>query len=118
MASESSPQHFQFVDALRGYAILGVILFHVGQVIPDAYPLLGSGSVGIRRAIYCRPTVYSARNRLHPRRPGPFDASVANPCASVHPIHWADHGLLDTDRVVDIMDPLKAQVAELADALL
>ena len=44
---DRSPPHLGFVDALRGYAILGVILFHAGQLVPDAHPwLAGPASLG------------------------------------------------------------------------
>jgi peptidoglycan/LPS O-acetylase OafA/YrhL len=46
-ATGRPPTHLAFIDALRGYAILGVILFHVGQLVPDAHPwLAGPASLG------------------------------------------------------------------------
>jgi peptidoglycan/LPS O-acetylase OafA/YrhL len=48
----TSPRHYAYIDALRGWAILGVIVFHVSQYFPGLeYPLrtiVGEGARGVQ----------------------------------------------------------------------
>jgi exopolysaccharide production protein ExoZ len=48
----NSPRHYAYIDALRGWAILGVIAFHVSQYFPGLeYPLrtvVGEGARGVQ----------------------------------------------------------------------
>jgi peptidoglycan/LPS O-acetylase OafA/YrhL len=48
----NSPRHYAYIDALRGWAILGVIVFHVSQYFPGLeYPLrtiVGEGARGVQ----------------------------------------------------------------------
>src|ERR1700752_554732 len=48
----NSPRHFDYIDALRGYAILMVIVVHTSQLFPDIpdslAKILGQGARGVQ----------------------------------------------------------------------
>ncbi len=46
-ANSASDDRLPWIDALRGYAILGVVILHVGSMIPAAGPLTGWGQMGV-----------------------------------------------------------------------
>jgi peptidoglycan/LPS O-acetylase OafA/YrhL len=88
-----SPRHFEFVDALRGYAILAVILFHVNQLVLHSYPLLhgvasyGGSGVQVFFVISAFTLFWSLQNRLWVDR-RPMLAFFARRWFRVAPLFW------------------------------
>jgi peptidoglycan/LPS O-acetylase OafA/YrhL len=92
--TQASPHHFSFVDSLRGFAILGVLMVHVGNSIPIKTPRLraitdaGENGVMLFFVVSAFTLFWSLRNRMRVDR-APLKAFFVRRFFRIAPLFWA-----------------------------
>jgi exopolysaccharide production protein ExoZ len=72
MSGSTEPIHHGYIDALRGYAILGVIVVHVGSAVPIGVPMaqtyINQGARGVQ--LFYVASAYTLLLSWHARKDG------------------------------------------------